>query len=173
MMKSIESPTPEKKLVTRQSSLTLRGEDLADEPYGFLCFELEDEVFGVDLNLVSQVVKPPPLTWVPRMGPHILGIISIRGAVVTLIDFRQLVGLGPTSWPRSARVLIVEINEERIGLLVDGVTHVERVRPDALEKAPSLGEAAYADRVLLVARTDLNKPILVIDLDGILGDYMK
>lgn len=173
MTKSILPATGEPILVTRQSIATLKGKESSEEPYGFLCFRLGDEMFGVDLNLVSQVVKPPPLTWVPRVAQHILGVISIRGSVVTLVDFRRLIGLEPTSWPRSARVLIVEIFDEQVGLLVDGVTHVERVKPVELEKAPALGEAPYTDHVLFVARTDPEKPILIINLDGILGEKLK
>ena len=65
------------------------------------------------------MVKPPPVTWLPRVSPHYLGVVSIRGEVITLVDLRQLVGIESTEWPRSARVLIVDSTGEQIGLLVD------------------------------------------------------
>ena len=65
----------------------------SSDPFGFLCFTLSGEEYGVDLKLVSQVVKPPPVTWVPRVSPHYLGVVSIRGEVITLVDLRQLVGI--------------------------------------------------------------------------------
>jgi purine-binding chemotaxis protein CheW len=143
------------------------------DPVGFLCFTLGDEEYGVDLKLVSQVVKPPPLTWVPRLPEHFLGIVSIRGAVVTLVDLRQLMGLYMTDWPRSARILIVEIGEEQIGLLVDSVTQVRRVKPDQLEKKPYLREEIATDHVICIARPDKDIPVLIVDLDSILQEKLK
>ncbi|MCP4675878.1 MAG: purine-binding chemotaxis protein CheW [Deltaproteobacteria bacterium] len=149
--------------------------DLGDQsgPVGFLCFNLGEQEYGIDLDLVCQIVKPPPLTWVPRMDPHILGIVSIRGAVVTLIDLRQLMDLEPTPWPRSARVLIVELEDEQIGLLVDSVTHVRRIDVDDLEMNPSLKEGQRADHVLYVARPKPDELIIIVDLDTIIGEKIK
>ena len=144
------------------------------EPFGFLCFNLDGEEYGVDLKLVCQVVKPPPVTWIPRLPSHLLGVVSIRGSVVTLMDLRQLMGLDATSWPRTARVLIVEIGAEQVGLLVDGVSQVRRIHPDSLEKKPSLKESLSNDYVICVARpAGAGKPILIIDLDTILLERLR
>jgi purine-binding chemotaxis protein CheW len=143
------------------------------ETTGFLCFTLGEEEYGVDLKLVSQVVKPPALTWVPRLPPHFLGIVSIRGSVVTLVDLRQLLGLDATQWPRTARILIVEVGEEQIGLLVDSVTQVRRVRPDQLEKKPYLREEMTTDHVICIARPEEQHPVLIVDLDSILQEKLK
>ncbi|MBW2277916.1 MAG: chemotaxis protein CheW, partial [Deltaproteobacteria bacterium] len=70
----------------------------ADTEHGFLCFTLDGEEYGVDLNMIVQIVKPPPLTRVPRVRSHVLGVISIRGAVVTLIDLRLLMDLAASEW---------------------------------------------------------------------------
>ncbi len=142
------------------------------EPTGFLCFTLGKEEYGVDLKLVSQVVKPPAVTWVPRLPSYFLGIVSIRGSVVTLVDLRQLMGLEPTGWPRSVRILIVEIGEEQIGLLVDSVTQVRRVTPAQMEKKPYLREET-TDHIICIARTEGEPPVLIVDLDSILQEKLK
>jgi purine-binding chemotaxis protein CheW len=145
----------------------------ADAEHGFLCFRLGQEEFGVDLNMIVQIVKPPPVTCVPRVGPHILGVISIRGAVVTLVDLRLLMGLEPSQWPRGARILLVELDDERIGLLVDAVTQVRRLDDDALEKNPELDDPQASERVLYVARPDAHTQLTVVDLQAILGEAMR
>jgi purine-binding chemotaxis protein CheW len=144
-----------------------------DTEHGFLCFKLGDEEFGVDLNMIVQIVKPPPLTRVPRVGPHILGVISIRGAVVTLVDLRLLMGLAPSDWSRTTRVLLVETLDEQVGLLVDGVTQVRRLQDAALERRPQLDDSQAAERVLSVARPDPATQVTVIDLGAILQEAMK
>ena len=145
----------------------------ADVEHGFLCFTLDGEEYGVDLHMIVQIVKPPPLTHVPRVGKHILGVISIRGAVVTLVDLRLLMGLAPSEWPRSARVLLVEMNEEQVGLLVDGVTQVRRLVDSALEKKPQLDDSQAAERVIYVARPDEETQVTVVDLVAVMAEAMR
>lgn len=145
----------------------------SDAEHGFLCFELGDEEFGVDLNMIVQIVKPPPLTRVPRVGPHILGVISIRGAVVTLVDLRRLMGLTPSTWPRNARILLVDVNDEQIGLLVDAVTQVRRLGEGELEKTPQLDDSQAAERVVYVARPEADSQVTVIDLVAVMSEAMR
>ena len=145
----------------------------ASEPIGFLCFTLDNEEFGVDLQLVCQVVKPPPVTWVPRIPERYLGVISIRGAVVTLIDLRQLMGRKPTAWPKGGRVLIVETEDEQIGLLVDSVTQVRRFLVKDLEKKPNLREEKGCDHLVCIARSEDAHPVMIVDLDAVLQEKLK
>ncbi len=171
MSTSIVPLTKQPALYTIQSA---GNTEKTADPLGFLCFKLDNEEYGVDLKLVCQVVKPPSVTWVPRLPAHLLGVISIRGAVVTLVDLKQMMGLPPTTWPRSGRVLIVEFGDEQVGLLVDGVSQVRRIFPHALEKKPSLKESLSNDYVICVARPEgEEKPILIIDLDTVLLERLR
>ena len=144
-----------------------------DVEHGFLCFLLGEEEYGVDLHMIVQIVKPPPLAHVPRVGPHILGVISIRGAVVTLVDLRLLMGLPASEWPRTSRILLVEVNEERVGLLVDAVTQVRRLQDSSLEKKPRLDDSQAAERVVYVARPDPQTQVTVVDLVAVMSEAMR
>ncbi len=173
MTESIIPLTRGQAVLTRQSKSSDDISERARGPRGFLCFGLDDQEYGVDLNIVCQIVKPPALAWVPRIEPHILGIVSIRGAVVTLVDMRQLMDLEPTPWPRTARVLIVDLEGEQIGLLVDRVSQVRRIEMADLEKKPAIKEGLSADYVLSIARPGGGDPIVIIDLDMILGERLR
>ncbi len=140
---------------------------------GFLCFHLGQEEYGVDLNLIKQIVKPPPLTWVPRVMENVLGIISIRGNVVTLLDTRLLMGMEATSWPRTGRILLVDIFNERIGLLVDDVTLVRRVGVDSFEEDPVLGDGIATDHVIGIVRPDEECQVTVIDIEQMLVEALR
>ena len=172
MNKGVKPASKALKVVTRQSDTLEKGDRRDNGSLSLLSFTLDDSEYGVDLSLICQIVKPPALTWVPRAAPYVLGIVSIRGAVVTLVDMRQLMGLAPTEWPRTAKVLIVEIGDERVGLLVDSVTQVRRVTADEIELKPSLGQGARDDRVLFLTRPSPDDVIVAIDLDLILGEAL-
>lgn len=173
MTDSIIPLVPGPKVLTRQSKAPEQEGAEDAGTYGFLCFMVGEQEFGIDLNLICQIVKPPPLTWVPRLAPHILGIISIRGSVVTLVDLRQLMDLEPTPWPKTSRVLIVEMGDEQVGLLVDSVSQVRRIEASAVERQPDFIEGSQENYVSCVARPDGSSPIFMLDLDAILGERMK
>ena len=170
MTKAIIGPTvpPQPLDHTRRG----RGGGGEEVTHGFLCFRLGDEDFGVDLHLIKQIVKPPELTWVPRVERHILGVISVRGEVITLVDTRLLMEFEPTTWPRDARVLLVDHEGESIGLLVDSVTQVQRLGESLLERTDALPESAGAERVLFIARPNDETQLTVIDLGGMLAEWM-
>ncbi len=143
--------------------------------FSFLCFTLDEAEYGVDLTFVTQIVKPPPLTWVPRVKPHILGIISIRGEGVTLIDTRRLLGLSPTSWPKTARVLMTKLDDEKIGLLVDSVKQVRRIPYESFEENPSLDESHRAESIVGSARPTRKEAsqIIILDLRDVLMESLR
>jgi purine-binding chemotaxis protein CheW len=157
----------------RRPSRAERRGGADDTALSFLGFALAAEEYGADLNLIAQIVKLPPLTWVPRAKPHLLGVISIRGKVVTLVDLRQLLGLAPTAWPKTARVLLVDHEGEQMGLLVDAVTQVHRVSLEQFETGVSLEDATRAEHMLGIARPDGRTRVTIVDVLGILAELLR
>jgi chemotaxis signal transduction protein len=172
MSESIVPATRGVELLKRQSISAAPSKTYVED-LGVICFTMDGTEFGINLDLVFQIVKPPPLTRVPRVAAHILGVISIRGAPVTLFDLRQVMGLPKTDWPRSARVLVVEMGSEQIGLLVDSVTLVRRLRQDQIELNPDLKDSSHAEQVLCIGRPDARTRVIVVDLDIVLGERIK
>ena len=144
-----------------------------DQRLDFLCFTLDGEEFGIALTTIKQVVKPPPVTWVPRVDEQLLGIVSVRGAVVTLVDMGLLIGSPKTEWPQTARVLIVDHGEEQLGLLVDSVTQVRRIAPAELEQDVSLAEAQYTDYILFLTRPTPDSVVVIIDVEAIIAEQIR
>ena len=146
----------------------------SDEPtIGFLCFTLGREEFGVDLSLISQIVQPPPVTQVPRTRSYFIGVVSIRGGVVTLVDFRQLLGLDPAKIDRSSRILLYNTPTERFGILVDRVTLVRRVPASTFEEHPVLEENPVTEKVIGVVRPDRQTQVTIIDLEEIMQEALR
>lgn len=171
MKEIIKADAEAVEVVTRQSKARRSSDEDAAER-SFLGFTLNEREYGIDLDFIVQIVKPPAVTWVPRSEPHILGVVSIRGAVVTLVDLKQLMDLEPSPMPRGARVLLVEIGQERVGLLVDGVTKVRRIDDVDLEKKPVLGKGPRGDYVLFLARPEPDKVIVMIDLNAVIRERL-
>ena len=125
-----------------------RGPEVLRE---FLAFKLADETYALPLGSVREILKPPPITEVPRAPADILGIVSVRGRVTTVIDLRRRLRLSENAIHKQSRVLLVDNGEEVLGLLVDVVLHVYRLRDEEIEIAAVVG-GDTADYVLGIGR---------------------
>jgi purine-binding chemotaxis protein CheW len=105
----------------------------------FLAFIVGDEQYALPLSAVREILKPPLVTEVPLAPENVLGIISVRGRVTTLIDLRRKLKMPEKEITVKSRVILVDKGEEVLGLLVDSVLQVYRLREDEVEMASVMG----------------------------------
>jgi purine-binding chemotaxis protein CheW len=105
----------------------------------FLAFMLGDECHALPLACVREILRVPEVAEVPRAPRDVLGIISVRGQITTLIDLRVRLSLPINEVTPRARVLIVDSGDEMLGLLCDRVLQVYRLRDDQIELSSVLG----------------------------------
>jgi purine-binding chemotaxis protein CheW len=116
----------------------------ADGVRELLGFELGPDHYALPLSCVREIVRVPAVTEVPRGPDDVLGVISVRGAVTTLVDLRRRLRLAEQALSSKTRVLLVDRGDEVVGLLVDGVLQVYRLRDDEVELSTVLGAEAPA-----------------------------
>ena len=113
----------------------------------WVCFGVGDQVYGLPILAVQEVLRDTEIEPVPGATRHVLGVLNLRGNVVTVIDLRVRLGLPPTSPDGDSRVVIVEHQGESFGLLVDRVADVRKIIDAAIKHAPDIGAAHTAVRV--------------------------
>jgi purine-binding chemotaxis protein CheW len=115
------------------------GKGRSDEvAYEFLAFKLGLETYALPLAGVQEILKPPRITRVPRAAHEILGIVSVRGRVTTVIDLRRKLRVPESPLDKNTRVLLVEAGDEVMGVLVDAVLQVYRLYEDEVELASTV-----------------------------------
>lgn len=115
------------------------------EPTGvreFLAFLLGPETYALPLSCVREIMRVPTITEVPRAPHEVLGIVSVRGQVTTLIDLRRKLKVSETQISSRTRVLLVDQGDEILGLLCDRVLQVHRLSEDEVEMSSVLGREA-------------------------------
>jgi len=117
-----------------------------------LTFRLGDEIYGFDISCLREIAVRGEITELPRVPRFLLGIISLRGAVVPVLDLRLRMGLPPVAPTRASRILVVEVDAQRYGLVVDRVDGVARLRNAQIESAPLGG--AGSEFLAAVARVE-------------------
>jgi purine-binding chemotaxis protein CheW len=106
----------------------------------YLAFVLAGETYAVQIAHVAEILRPPPITEVPRAPSTVLGVISVRGKLVTVVDLRRRFRLPESPIDRKTRVLLADAGGgEQIGLLVDEVHQVWRLSAEEIEPSGVLG----------------------------------
>lgn len=137
----------------------------ADPVIQLVTFRLQDETYGINVMQVQEVLRISEIAPVPGAPPYVLGIINLRGNVVTVIDTRSRFGLSNTETDDSSRIVIIESEQQVVGILVDSVAEVVELRQSEIDSAPNVGNeessryiqgvASHNDDLLIVV--DLNK----------------
>jgi len=141
----------------------------SDEMLQWVTFKLENETYGVNVMQVQEVLRYSDIAPVPGAPSYVLGIINLRGSVVTVIDTRSRFGLQSADITDSTRVVIIESDKQVIGILVDSVAEVVYMKASEIELAPNVGTDESAKFIKGVCNRE-NELLILVDLDKLLSD---
>jgi purine-binding chemotaxis protein CheW len=128
-----------------------------------LSFMLSNEEYIVPVSQVNEVLKVWNLTMVPNAPDYILGVSSLRGTMLTVLDLCTRLGLSVTERGDRSRVIVATVNDEKIGLIVDRVTGVVKLSLDAVRAVPETVEKGV-EFLRGIARKD-ERLFILLDLD--------
>ena len=140
--------------------------DVSENGLEFLCFRVFDEVYGVNIMDIKEIIKPREVTEIPRAPAFVSGIISLRGTIIPIIDMRSRLGLSCSNVTGKERVVVIKIDQSFSGLLVDEVIQVVRVDKEHMEPAPSVLEGIDRDFVSGIGRS-AGRFIIILNLKSI------
>lgn len=128
-----------------------------------LSFSLGAEEYAVPLLQVKEVIAVPETTPVPFTPKHFLGMMNLRGQVISVIDLRIKLGMPSQTKTDETAVIIVDLNPIYLGVLVDSVNSVLTFKPSEVSDPPELLGTQNGDYLTGVARVD-SKLILIMDI---------
>lgn len=111
--------------------------DTSSEDIEFSTFYVGGALCGIDILNIQEINKHTEITKVPQSHDYIKGILNLRGRIVTIIDLGKKLGLAPVSNDKHNRNIIVNSEDEHIGLLVDSISDVALAKRNEIEPAPS------------------------------------
>jgi len=135
----------------------------------WVTFRLADEIYGINVMQVQEVLRVSEIAPVPGAPHYVLGIINLRGNVVTVIDTRIRLGLETSEVTDSTRIVIIEGAKHVVGILVDCVAEVVDLTMSDVESAPSVGNDESAKYIQGVASRD-GELLILVDLNKLLTD---
>ncbi|MDX2425164.1 MAG: chemotaxis protein CheW [Cycloclasticus sp.] len=143
--------------------------DVEDPVTQWLTFVLGDEKYAVKVVQVQEVLRYTSIAPVPGAPQEVLGIINLRGNVVTVVDARKKFGMPSKMVNDSSRIMMMDVQGHIIGVLVDTVTEVIDLKDNEIESTPEVSNSASSIFILGIANINDVLHILV-SLDKLLNE---
>ena len=164
------SPTgPGKKVreqVRQAQQNHLAPETIYSPQQQYLTFRLNLEWYALSVYQLVEVLPPPRITRVPSVPDHILGVMNLRGEVLSAIDLKKFFGLPQSELTMDQAIIVVEQDEMRTGLLVDEIGDLISLAPEDLSEEPIMTD--QSQRVFFEGATHWDEILLsIIRLAGI------
>jgi len=130
----------------------------ATRPLTVVVIGLHEQRYGIEAGQVLELTNVGPITPMPCCPSHIVGIVNLRGEILTLVDMSLALNLPPVELGPASKIVVVKANGTPLGLLVDGVFDIVSLDEEKLSEAPAAtranpylkGTTLYAEQVLSV-----------------------
>lgn len=134
----------------------------------FLTFYLEDEIYGVNIFEVKEIIAMMNTTAVPKTPNYIKGVMNLRGNIIPVIDMRIKFDMPEKEPEMYTAIVIINIEGKNIGFIVDKVEEVVSVEEGNISAPPEFGSSIDTRFISQMARLD-EKVIMILDLVALFG----
>jgi Chemotaxis signal transduction protein len=135
-------------------------------------FSLGTEEFGVDIMLVQEIIRIPPITRVPKAPSFVEGVINLRGNVIPVVSLRSRFGMERVDETELSRIVVLQIQGKVFGIRVDAVTEVLRLDSEGIEPPPQVTMGMDSQFIRGVGKIG-ERLLILLDLTHIMGGEMS
>lgn len=128
----------------------------------FTIFKIGDEVFGIGIERVVEILKVQKIFTIPGLPEFLSGVMSVRGNIVPVMDLRRRFGIKPSG--NKERIIIVRYGQEKISFLVDDIKEILSLAPEEIRTPPSIfkgfkteyltGLGKHGERIIILLNID-------------------
>lgn len=136
----------------------------------FAVFKIADEVFGITIDRVVEIIKMQKIFTIPGLPGFLSGVMNVRGLVVPLIDLRRR--FGTESSGKKERIIVVRYDQEKIGFLVDEIREILSLAPEEMTRPPSIFKGFKTEYITGLGRKG-DSLIIILNIDNLLTSEEK
>lgn len=116
----------------------VKADDSRGELIQLVTFSLDKEEYGVDVLKVREIIRMPIVTRVPNTPHYVEGVINLRGKVIPIIFMRKKFGLMEIEYDKQTRIMVMDVDGELMGFIVDAVSEVIRIDGSEIQPSPTV-----------------------------------
>ena len=134
----------------------------------FLTFTIEDNVYGLPIRCVTEIIGVQPATKVPETPDYVKGIINLRGQIIPLLDVRLKFGKEELPYSERTCIIVINVNAVAVGLIVDRVDDVVTLGDDQIALPPTGGTLGFENRYIEAIGKVADIVLLLLDAENLL-----
>ena len=138
----------------------------------YLTFWLKEELYGISVGSILQIIAIPQITPIPKTPEFVRGVINLRGKIIPVIDLRLKFNLEKQEYDARTSIIVIKsiVNQAEvyIGIIVDTVLEVIDIAPGQIEDRPSFGVDMDMDYIKAMAKVD-ERVITLLDIDHVIS----
>lgn len=158
-------------VANRNNSLSAAGSDVTLQ---LVVFSLLGEEFGVSIHDVREIISNTQITPVPQAPGFVEGVINLRGQIIPVVDLRRRFQLEESENKEESNVVIIEVDDNVLGLIVDSVSEVLNIPSDSINPPPALVANGIGAEYIKGIGQYNDKMIILIDLQKVFSaDELK
>lgn len=140
----------------------------SEEQLQYSTFYLEDTLCAINIEHVQEINEELNITKVPLSPEYVMGIMNLRGQIVTIINLSMKIGLSPSKITSQSRIMIVSSKGEQIGLLVDKVSEVVTTSKNDISPPPANIQGVQGEFFEGILNTDNHELIALLNVNTVL-----
>lgn len=137
-----------------------------------VAFRLGDEEYGVSIEQVQKIIHREEPTRIPQTPAFVEGVINLRGDLIPIIDMKKRFNLPGKELDDEARIIVVEVEDQTVGIQVDAVSELLRIPVDSIEPPPPGVASIEAEYLKGVGKVD-DRLIILLDIDKLFSHKEK
>lgn len=130
-------------------------------------FSLGDEEFGVHVLKVREIIRMPEVTRVPNTPPYVEGVINLRGKVIPVMSMRKRFGLEMQDFDSRTRIMVMDVDGELMGFIVDAVSEVIRISEEEIQPPPPVVSSGVDHECLSGVISQSDRLLVLLDLEKV------
>lgn len=146
-----------------------RDQENDDSLMQLVTFRLGEEEFGVQILVVNEIIRLVQITQVPNAPAFIEGVINLRGKVLPVVGLRKRFKMPEVPLDSQSRIIVMELNQNVVGFLVDAVSEVLRIPESTVEQAPAVVAGIGSEYLEGVGKLD-DRLLILLNLEALLAD---
>jgi purine-binding chemotaxis protein CheW len=145
-------------------------DDEATQASKYLLYNIDDEVYGINIASVVEIIEMQRITEVPDMPAYVKGVINLRGRVIPVVDLRLRFGMPEREHDDRTCIIIVRIQESSVGFIVDTVAEVQDIRDADIEPPPQFKTSSGRDQYISGLGKVGDRVRILIDVQKLVTD---
>lgn len=138
----------------------------AEELLQLVSFKIGEEEFGIDILQVQEINRMMEITKVPNAPHFVEGVVNLRGRIIPVVDFRTRIGMSKVEVDNKTRIIVVDLESQVVGFIVDEVSEVLRIPRDITEPPPPLIAGINSDYITAVGKLE-DRMLILLDLEKV------